>query len=239
MQDGPRPVRRHRLLPLCAGAVAIVAICPLAHADEPPPPPPAFTGDPINITLSPMQTQQGQAGPGGVPDIVGPPTIRPTLTGMGLPNLTAPIVHSGQSYTIPNLPGTYTAKVEFPYSAGTSSVKEQRVLAADTAGKAMTPNLVRIAYLTQDNNFWVFFPGTGRLEKVSGWPAVYPGIAPPGRQLNYLSDLFAGPGGPAWLQQARGIAVGIAALVITGGAVQAFGIAPALQTMAAAVPLAW
>lgn len=239
MPVGSRPLRRLGVLPVRAGAVAIVAIvaiCPLARADDPPPPLPlqVLTGDPVRVAVIPAQPGSSLIPP-GQPSAIGGPN--PLLTGPGGPQNAAPKVNFNAGYTIPDLPGTFNAKVEFP--GGGSPVAEQRVLAADTAGKAIPANLVRVAYRTNDSAFWVFFPGTGRLEKVGGWPAVYPGIAPAGRKLSNLSDLFGGPGGPEWLQKARTIVVLIAAAVITGGAVAAFGIVPALQAMAMAVPLAW
>jgi hypothetical protein len=226
MQDGSRPLGRHGSISFLAGAVAagLVVISPPTHADDettpvPPPPPPDLVitgvtvGGPQQIVEVPQQT----LGPKReLPTTPATPPKKPDVVAQN----TAPKVHTVASYAIPNLPGTFANKVEF---YGGDPVTEQHVLAADTTGQAMPPNLVRVAYQTQHNDLYVFYPGTGRFEKVGAWPAPYPGLTPPGQPNHTLAALFSGPGGPEWLDKARKVAVVIAAAVITGGAVAAFG----------------
>jgi hypothetical protein len=230
MQDGSRPLRHHGLLSFCAGAVAVslVVTSPPAYADDGNSP-----SQPIIVTGETVQTQATAVTPQPLPGTPGAPN--PNQTPVAVQN-SAPKVETVPGYSIPDVPGTFTSKITF---FPVNPVAEQRVLAADTTGKALDPSRVRIAYLDKNNQLWVFFPGTGRLEKVASWPAVYPGAAQSGPATHTLSALFGGPGGPEWLEKARVIAVGIAAAVITTGAVALFGVVPTLAAVGSAVPLAW
>jgi hypothetical protein len=230
VHNGSRQFRRHGLLSFVAGAVAtgLVVTSPPAYADD------GDTPAPPAPIIVPGNTVQGQA-------TVSDAQPLPSAPGMTVPDPNKPVtvqnstpkVETVAPYSIPDLPGTFTHKVTFFQG---NNVKEQRVLAADTNGKALEPSRVRVAYLTEANEIWVFNPGTGTLDKTGQWPTVY--AAPRGVAVHPLTDLFGGPGGPEWLETARAVAVGIAAAVITGGAVAAF--APgALAAGTAAVPLAW
>jgi hypothetical protein len=144
----------------------------------------------------------------------------------------APMVHDVAPYTIKDVPGTFTKKVEF-YQGNEPSA--QNVLAADSSGKALDPSRVRVAYYTTSGQYWVFYPGTGTLERVEAWPRAYPSQ---NLAIHQLTSLFGGPGGPEWLETVRQIAVGAAAAVILGGAVYAF-LPGAIAAAATTVPLAW
>ncbi|MCV7101582.1 hypothetical protein [Mycobacterium palustre] len=213
----------------------LVVTSPPAHADTTPPPspPPApvvVTGETVQIQATPVAPQPPPSAPG-----LSNPNPGPTKP-VEVQN-SAPKVETVAAYTLRDVPGTFTHKVTFP---PINPVAEQRVLAADTTGKAVAPSQVRIAYRDKNQQLWVFFPEPGKLERVGSWPAVYPGVPPPGRAIPTLTTLFNGaPGGEEWLEKARVIAVVIAAAVITGGAVAVFGIVPALQAVAMAVPLSW
>lgn len=213
-------LRRYAITTVTTAAVIaglVIAGAPAyAQTGDPPPPEPwsvqIVTG-PTVWAEAVVDKQPTASSESGVP--TGSSGVS-TVSVRGARN-SGPTVHDVAPYTLPNMPGTFTKKVQFHQSNGVSA---QNVLAADSSGKALDPSRVRTAYHTTLGQYWVFYPGTGTLEQVQAWPRVYP--SPPARAAHSLASLFGGPGGPEWLDRARKIAVVIAAAVITGGAVAAF-----------------
>ncbi|BBZ11744.1 hypothetical protein [Mycobacterium branderi] len=238
MTDKSQYTARDRAMSLVLAASAAATLwagtSPPGRADDddaPPPPPvaPLVTGDMV-IPGTATVVQSPDASENKSCNV---PSAACVSKPIELPS-NVPKVQAVGSYTLQDCPGTFTHKIAF---SKTNDAKETRVLAADSEGNALDPSRVRLAFLTTGNENWVFFPGTGKLERVEGWPKVYP-AAQRRVAVHPLTDLFGDPAkGPKWLETARQIAVAIAAVVITAGAIVILG--PAFLAGAAAVPLAW
>lgn len=237
MENGVRPLVRG-VIPVLAGVVAagLVVAAPPARADDPAPSTPnvpgvvqpgqTVSGPPVSVA-TPSVPIAGSLPVGNVPGVgpAGPPVE--VKNGM-------PKVKNVAAYTLDDVPGTFSYKIAFEPVNG---IREQRVLAADSNGAALDPSRVRLAFLTTGNQYWVFYPASGKLDSVGAWPTVYPG-AVRGVAVHPLTDLFGGPGGEKWLETARQIAVAICAAVVLVGALVV--VAPAaFAAGAASVPLAW
>lgn len=227
---------RDRALSLLVAAATAATLwtgtSPTGRADDgdaPPPPVLVVTGDmTVASATSPQSPLRGDQDPckeAGANCFTKPVEMQSNV----------PKVQAVGSYTLQDCPGTFTHKIAF---SPANDAKETRVLAADSAGNPLDPSRVRLATLTNGNEIWVFFPGTGKLEKVESWPKVYPAAAPRGVAVHPLTDLFGDPAkGPKWLETARQIAVAIALVVITAGSIVILG--PAFAAGGAAVALAW
>lgn len=226
----PRP---NGLRPFCAGAMAVGLIFTgaTAHADDgdtPSTPAPIVTGETIQGPPVVVQSPGELKIPGGT--TVNLPSSEPIKICSAV--TCAPVAEKVAPYEIEHLSGTYNYKLSFRGD----DVAETRVLAADSGGGALDASRVRLAYLMkQSGTKMVFWPATGKIERVSDWPALYP--APVPARAAGLANLFGSPEGPKWLEEARMWAVIIAAAVILVAVVVIAG--PLAAPVAAAVPLAW